>query len=78
MLKLLKAGVALSIFVALFFSYQIPAGVYQTYFKEAFLIIALVLTLLVMNFKSEANKKWLNISLAIFIITSMVLYFFEF
>lgn len=76
-LRFYKVGVAIGIFMALFFSYQIPQGKYQTMFKEVFLGISVLLMLVIMNHKVESSRKWLNIGVISAIVITMVLYLFE-
>lgn len=73
-LKYLKIGVAACIFMALFFSYQLPAGKFQMIFQEVFLGISVLLMLVLLNHKVESSKKWFNIALMVAIIFTMVLY----
>ena len=76
-LRYLKIGVGVCIIVALFFSYQLPFGMYQTVFKEFFLGLALFLMILIMNHKAESGKRMLNLLLSLSIVVLMILYFFE-
>jgi len=75
-LKYLKIGVALSILSALFMSYQIPQSFYKT-FKLIFLILSLLGMFLIMNYKSEKQKRVWNIVLSLFILALTVLTFIE-
>lgn len=76
-IKLLKIGVGLCVFMALFFSYQLPFGKLQTSFKALSLGVGILLMLVIMNFKSEAPRKWWNMALIIVLAATLILYFFE-
>jgi TRAP-type uncharacterized transport system fused permease subunit len=76
-LKIVKLIIGACVFMALFFAYQLPFGRLQYMFKACFLGLAILLVLLLFNFKSEAGKKWLNLLLIICLAITAYLYYFE-
>jgi uncharacterized membrane protein len=75
-LKYLKIGVALCILTALFMSYQIPQSFYKT-FKLFFLILAMLGTFLIMNYKTESTRRVWNLVLSLLILILTILTFLE-
>lgn len=76
-LTLIKISTAILIILALFFSYQMPAGSIQKTIKISLLGISLLLMLIIIINTKESFKNWLNIALVTMISLTMFLYFFE-
>ncbi len=76
-LRLVKLAIGASVFMALFFAYQIPFGYVQRMFKIAFLCFAVFLVFIILNFKSESKNKWFNLALIVMLGFTAFLYLFE-